>query len=282
MGLKQFRNCLLMVVGLASLWFASPAAFGARDHVVFADDARIEAGEKLDRVVLLGGELDFRGECEELVVIGGRAWLRKGSRVNGQLVLLGGNLQQEEGAFLPADKVVFQAPKDFSRFWRWAGPGARWLDLGWSGLLSFLFDIAWTFFLGLFLHLAAPRFSRELADRVKTAPAKNLGMGVLAAVGFVPGLVVLAISIVGILLIPFYLLLFVAIFCLGRIAAFALIGSWVPLKPGKWNHPLVRLGCGFALLSLIRMAPLGWLAVFIFTWLGCGAAARVLYARIRR
>jgi hypothetical protein len=182
------------------LFTAVMTLLNARDRTVFilGDDIVIEAGKTVDAAIALGGDIDVYGTVEEAVVaIGGDVTIHSEGVVAGDAVSVGGQVFLSAGGTLEGDQVVVQSGRIgqalnpahfFTRFYiPWV---LRFVSL--MSLLSIVLIIALLF----------PNLITGPADRFRAAPGKALLIGVSAVVLFVPILILLIISIIGVPLIP--------------------------------------------------------------------------------
>lgn len=149
-----------------------------------------------------------------------------------------------------------------------------------------VFDAYWlvaTFVVGAVLLLAFPGVERSVVQRVRGAPARTLGVGLLALVGVPVALVVSLITVVGIPLavagLLVYLLLLWVASIYGRIAVGAVLLSYADVE-NRWAALAVGL---LAVAVAARVLGLVPFVGTLFTWavdlLGLGAL--VLLARER-
>ncbi|MEF8976833.1 MAG: polymer-forming cytoskeletal protein [Halapricum sp.] len=147
---------------------------------------------------------------------------------------------------------------------------AGWLFTGYTILVNLV--------LGAVLLAAMPGFSRRVSETVADEPVKSGGAGLLTLVGAPIGLVLLAITIIGIPLsiagaVMFGLLAWIALLY-GRIA----VAAWALHQAdvdNKWLALVVGI-VGFGLLDQIPI--LGGLLSLVTFLLGLGAIALVLVA----
>ncbi|QSG10482.1 putative membrane protein related to bactofilin [Halapricum desulfuricans] len=143
-----------------------------------------------------------------------------------------------------------------------------WLFTGYAILVNLV--------LGAALLVAMPGFSRRVDETVSTEAAKSAGVGVLAALGIPIGLVVLAVTIVGIPLtlagfVAFALLAWVALLY-GRIA----VAAWA-LRQADIDNRWLALVAGIVGFGVLGRIPiLGGLLSLATFLLGLGAIALVL------
>ncbi len=74
--------------------------------VRMGQDVVIEAGETVEEVVVIGGDLEVRGQVEgDAVAVGGSVMLGPGAMVGGDAVSVGGSLDIDPGAIVEGDEV---------------------------------------------------------------------------------------------------------------------------------------------------------------------------------
>lgn len=243
-----------------------------------ADEALIERGEIYKTVVLLWGRLDVHGEVDEVVVLSGHVTFHEGSKVNKSLVVMGGSFESKPGAGVRPESVVAQEAGPLWRLLRSAGNLWRehisWVMRAAFGVVSML--LAWL--LGWALFAGFPGVQDALTARFNKEWPQNLAVGFLGTC-LVPVLMVLLfVSIIGILFVPFYFLA-LALFALVAYAAAALWAGHrlLPPKPGKKLNPIGFL-LGLAVFQLLWTLPV-WgsaLPVLLLWTLAWGALLRSL------
>ncbi|UPW01564.1 polymer-forming cytoskeletal protein [Halorussus gelatinilyticus] len=129
------------------------------------------------------------------------------------------------------------------------------------------------FVLGAVALLVFPRFSAGVASRAIADPLRSAGVGLLLFVGVPILLVLLFVSLVGIPLGLFGVLLYAVALWLGYVYGAFALGGWlagVADNDSKW----VALAVGLVAVSLVGFVPiLGGLVQFVVLLLGLGALA---------
>ena len=242
------------------------------ERVVVGHSLRIEADEVVNKAVVVGGSLTVLGHVlGDTVAVGGSVTLRPGSRVEGDAVAIGGTVTVEEGARLEGDNVSL---------------GAR--PVGWIigalaplGASALLVGFAWTralllFVIALLLVLAFP----ERVARVRTFLASRPGVsslgGVALLLGFVPLCVLLAVTIIGIPLIPVAVMLLVAIFLFGVTVSAMWLGERIPLL-GENKTPLKAVALGGPVLVLVGLLP--WIGTPVIVLAAVVSAGATILSR---
>lgn len=261
------RNALLTVVlagflsqGAVAAQVTEPTTYrltGTR--VALAQDVHIERDEEVtDVAVVVGGSLVVDGRVRDgIVVVGGNLRLTATSDVRGDIMLVGGQLQRDEGA-RHAGSVNYISFGDWSRrtfgFFPTFdfGDYGRWLSLAGTfarvSLLAVLMMVV--------LVIARPAVARS--GRAAVAEPVRAGLvGLAAEIFFVPFLVAasigLAITIVGIpfvaLLVPVALVIAVFALVLGFTSLACRLGEWVEDRLG-WQpgNAFIATTIGFVLI----------------------------------
>lgn len=241
-----------------------------------AENAVLEKGEIYKTIVLLWGHLEVHGDVDEIMVLSGHVEFFDGSHLHKSLVVMGGSFESHPGAQVAAESVVSKVPGPAWRMLRTVGNLWRdhfsWIAKMAAGLVTALLCwlSAWALFHGM------PALQTNTEGRLLKDWGKNLTLGFLGSVGACAVLVMLVISIIGILLVPFYLLALM----LAAGVSYAAAALWaghrlLPPKPGKMINPLGFL-LGFLALQFLWVVPVWWAALpVIFLWtLGWGALLR--------
>lgn len=204
--------------------------------------------------------------------VGGNARLGADSVRLGETATVGGDLRyDEETSFVNeggtvGGSIIEDPDLGTGDFGLPAVPG--WLFTGYAILVNLV--------LGAVLLAAVPGFSRRVEETVADEPAKAGGVGLLALIGVPIGLVLLAITIVGIPLtiagaVAFGLLAWVALLY-GRIA----VAAWA-LRQGDVDNRWIALVVGIVGFGLLGRIPiLGGLISLATFLVGLGAMVLVL------
>ena len=212
MGHRTWLFLLLCLPIPAQALTVSPHSLRIEDSkagnvLLGADQARIERGELYKTVLLLWGNLDIYGEVEEVVVLKGHVKFHSGAKLGKSLVVMGGSFEAESGADVPAQNVVGEVPGPLWRLLVSAGNVWRenvdWATKTLGAFLSSLvfWLLGWAFFTAL------PSLQAATEGALGRFWGKNLAAGVFGAVAACIVPVLLVISIVGLFLLPIYILL---------------------------------------------------------------------------
>ncbi len=246
-----------------------------RDRVVVGQSLRIEADDVVDKAVAVGGSLTVLGHVRgDAVAVGGSVTVLPGARVEGNAVAIGGTVTVEEGARLDGDNVtlggepvawIIGALTPFRAY-------ASYIGFAWTRSLLF-------FVIALLVALAFP----DHVARVRTFLASRPGLsslgGVALLLGFIPLCILLAVTIIGIPLIPVAVMLLIALLFFGITVLAMWLGERIPLlKENKTPLRAVTLG-GVALVLVSFIPWMGKPAIFVAVVVSAGATLLSRFGR---
>lgn len=222
-------------------------------------DVTIEEGQTVDNVVTVGGQITINGLVgQNVLAIAGSVVLTSKAVVRGNVIIVGGGLMSGPGANVFGDITVINAATLSSAI----SSALRGDMEGWSIILNIisLCFFAIIMIIALIMTLLIPRSLAAIASAIQTNKIKSFLWGVLATLLIVPFFMLLAISIIGIFLIPlaFSALLLAAI--IGFIATGSLLGNFIITKifPGYQKSLAKETLVGLSLLWLM-----GWIPFYI-------------------
>lgn len=228
---------------------------------VASGDRTVAAGERVEGdVVTLRGTISVAGDVEgDVVALGGDVLVQPGARITGSVVSAGGTVRLEGG--LVEGEIVETVLRASE-----VGPAVRRspiaLALGWGSVLAAI---------GLVALLLAKRNLERVAEAVATKFGRSFLYGVIGQLAFFPALiaivVVLAITIIGLLVIPIALVAFLT--AVAGAAALGFLG--------------VAYATGDSLIARLRgasgtptaIALFAGLVVYVLVWVAAGALAGV-------
>lgn len=297
----MFRKLLFIFasVGLLGLNFRSEVTAGERVFVesdqtlVVFSDMTIPEGKTYDSVVVVGGSLNFSGQTDTLVVIGGKTHLTSSAVVSKELVLIGGSVSHDEGAQVPSPteklsiaaknlgEEIGQAVRETFKNFSWASLGSSL----WSFLtlpLIILVALALSVVVlgaAVVLFFLAPSFSRRADSLLRNSPILSMLWGLIAFLAFAPVMILMILSIIGILAIPFYVLFVLLLAFSGLIAGCRGMGSFL-LRDRAGDRSLLStfIGC-LAAIALCFVPYVGQMALTLVWLAGTGALLRSFFIR---
>jgi len=269
-----------------------------QDRVRFGQDFALREGDTANDVVVIMGNATIDGHARgDVVVILGTARIGSTAVIDGDFVNVGGGTRVAEGAQVRRNFTVVggrsDVPPDFApggemttvgagpfglrfeRFLPWFTRGLLWgrplvPDLPWMWLL-----VGLSFFCYLVINQLADGPVAGTAAMLIDKPLSAFGSGLLVLLLLGPVCLLLAISVVGLAVIPF-------VFCAVLIAA--LVGKvgairWMGLQTLRESSAETGLQAmrafviGFVILAVAYMIPVVGLATWaIVSVLGLGAA----------
>jgi MFS family permease len=249
--------------------------------VVVGESLRVGADEVIDKAVAVGGSLTVMGHVRgDAVAVGGSVTLRPGARVEGDAVAIGGTVTVEEGAILDGDNVSVGGaiPAVIGAVTGWPmgdRHGLRWV-FGFAARLArsvLLFGVA------LLVAAVFPDPVARVRTFLTTRPGLSSLGGLAMVLGLIPVCVLLAVTIIGIPLIPVVVMFLVAMFLFGIAVSALWLGERLPLfQAGK--TPLKAVALGASVLVLVGLVP--WIGTLVIVVAALVAAGATLLSRFGR
>lgn len=249
------------------------------DLVVFGGSATLEQDSVVTGdVFIMGGNLEASGTINgQLVLLGGNANLSESTLIRGDVAVFGGNVNRNgatiEGEFTTGDSIsipfVFDENFDLGRI--------NFPRPSFQARVSFLVFQAFVMAaLALLIVAVAPTGTARVADAVARFPLQSGAFGLLTALAFVPGIVLMAITLLLIPLIPVAVLLLVAAGFFGWVAIGYELGRRMLATSQNTASPILAAGLGTLVLSMvsggINFIPCwGGLFTLIVGFVGLGA-----------
>ena len=256
------------------------------DIVRFGGDVTVDADEKVSGdVVVLGGSANINGYVTgDVVAMGGTVRLRPGSRVDGDVVVVGGSLDRADGAAIGGDVVS-------------AVPGVHWPrgifahkdSLPWklTGIAGAILGLIALGFIALLAVLIMKDRLAVMAEALPGHPARAALYGLVgfaltpaalltAVIASAFASVILAITIVGIPLIPAVFAALLALIAAGGLLVVAgVVAVWFSLGKATFSlfgrpsiHPIWAVLIGVTLIAIAShipvLGPLVAVTVIIF------------------
>ncbi|MCK4523730.1 hypothetical protein KAU15_02285 [candidate division WOR-3 bacterium] len=234
-----------------------------------------------DDLITIGGNLDVRGIVDgDVVGIGALVYIN--GHITGDLVLIGSSGRIDSNTIVDGEFVSIGSFVDMHDSVSLSGPvvsinwgpfnklaGLRYnvskIEQGFTiaSLISSIAKFISIFLLGCLVLLLFKKFSR-CEDTIINNPLRTFLIGIFSEILFIPAIIVLTISIIGIPFIPvFILIVFLGIF-IGAIIIMQIIGKFILKEFKKTDkHFSMNLFIGFAVLSIFPFfAKLsGWIGI---------------------
>jgi len=270
----------------------SATALGKVREAVVAIAGDVKVDNQSDEAVAILGDVTAGPEARirgEIVAVGGNVTIKKGAKVHRDITAVGGRVYIEEGAIVEGrvheiDLGSIGFPRlNWLRGWfthcfllmRPLAPQVGWVWVIAIGLLAFYFVIAALF----------PRPVLACVNELTRRPATTFFMGLLTKLLFLPVLVILSATGVGLLVAPFIFAALVIGAIVGKVGLLEFIG----LKIGKHSstealhHPLIGLLIGAIIVTLLYLIPfVGILTLAMAGIWGLGGAVVAAFGGMRR
>lgn len=272
--MKRFYFLLLSWICLTSSLKAE-AVFSEHDrNIVIWNDLTVPSDKVYETIVIMNGAVDFFGKATHLVLVRGSVRLMAGSEVSHKPTALNGRVEQMPGAIIADEdsdtteegfwiewqeeaQEHLQALRDFLN----SQTTLKWLAL--PLMVGIPIAIGAVIFLiaALFL-IIAPDFAKRAEWNIRQRPLASLTWGIVSYILFLPVVFVMAISIVGIPLIPFFVLFALLIVFSGFLAGCLGVGRFILQKIGIQSY------LGAAAVGIIAVT-----AIHFIPWIGplCGS-----------
>jgi len=256
----------------------------AGDMVVIGGNAIVAGRVNGDSVVVLGNATIDGQLNGDLVNIMGSTVLGPEAVINGELIAVGGHVARADGAIVRGETIELSFLPDMtSEQFRWLG---TWFK---SGLLlgrPLPHSQSWAWVTaGVLLIIAlliSFVFRRAIDSTVAVLdqrPAASLLTGMLVFILSGPLTFILAVSVVGLIVVPFLMMGLLVTSVFGVIGVYRFSGQQFGLQA----QPALALLAGGILFTLLYAVPIiGFLTWFLVGTLGTGAVVLALIQGLRR
>lgn len=242
-----------------------------QDRVVVGSSLVIEKGEEVESAVAIGGSVKVAGLVrDEAVAIGGSVIVEPTGLVKGDAVALGGKIEVKPGGDVSGDRVAIGGSfKGVVSFISSMAAGS----VGW-----FLYSVTGTIVRSVLLFLLALMLLTFIPDRmenVRSYMSRRPGASVLGGVGillaFIPMCVLLAVTIIGLVAIPFAVVGLLVLHVMGLTAFMTWLGHKIPLSE-KGKTPVFAMFLGLLVITLIGLIPIvGSIIIAAIAFVSAGA-----------
>ncbi|MBN2526376.1 MAG: hypothetical protein JXR76_08280 [Deltaproteobacteria bacterium] len=241
--------------GVERVEMGAPIVIAANETVSEAvsigDSVTIEGRVNREAVAVGGNVLVKKGAYvgRSVTAVGGDVLVEDGATVNGEVVAVGGKVTVEDGATIKGDRVSINVPiPAIGSLAGLVGMGAVFWIL--AAILRSLVILV----VALIIVWIAPGRVNVAKEYLAKKTGWSLLSGLLIMLGTVPAIVLLAVTVIGIPLIPFLLLFLLAVVIFGLSAMFSWFGYWMPVFKNK-KSPTGAILLGFLVFLIINMIP---------------------------
>jgi uncharacterized RDD family membrane protein YckC len=269
--------------------------------VVIGHNAEVKPGERVEALVVVGGNAKVRGKVRgPAVVIGGDLSVsgqigdaavavlgsitaHRNGRIRGDAVAVGGTVNVEEGAHVRSPQGVELPDITWMRNWflqcvllmRPLSLKVKWV---WfiAGIFLLLYLLIGTLF---------PRPVRACVNELTAKPATTFCLGLLTLLLAPLALVILGVTGIGLLVVPFVLAALIFGAMIGRVAVLEWIGLRLAHQFGaqNLNSPVTGLLLGTVVIAALYLVPFVGLITFAIIGLwSLGGAVTAAFGSLRR
>jgi uncharacterized RDD family membrane protein YckC len=262
----------------------------AGEVVVIGGTAKIH-GRVDGAVVVIGGNVTIDGQVgDEVVVIMGDVQIGPKASISGDLVTIGGTNQIADGAKVKGQISEFGAGTGPLKFLQ-----LRWLKQWFTQCIMEMRPLApgvgWIWWIAgfffIFYFLIAVLFPHPVqccTAQLSARPATTFAVGVLAKLAIPLLCLLLPITIVGIVVVPFLVVGAFLTILIGKTAVLEHVGGKIGGAFGlkAEQHPLIAFLIGVVIITLLYMVPvIGWLTLCFFGCWAMGAGVTALIVAFR-
>jgi hypothetical protein len=274
------RTKLTAIIAMMFVFFLSPSV-EAKNIFKAGSDITIEEGQNAGNIVVVGGQATVNSLIEgNILVIAGSVVLTNKAVVRGNVIVVGGVVARGSGSLVYGDITEINSSTLSSSI----ASALRGESEGWALIINIisLCFFAIILIIALIMTLFIPRSLAVIAHTIEQNGWKAFFSGFLTTLLIAPFFMLLAISIIGIFLIPvaFTALLLAAI--VGFIATGSILGNFIITRifRGYKKSLIKETLTGVSLLWLIGWIPyVGILVKVLAITFGLGG---VLLALSRR
>lgn len=236
------------------------------------EDVVVEEGMKVRSVCVLNGQATISGLVEgNVMALNGSIVLTRKAVVKGNVLCIGGVVVKARGATIEGRLTEINSANLSEAITNMLSN--EWEGWSWLAAVFSLAVFLCLLLIGIILVVLIPFPIERIGRGMTTYFWKSLFAGLLALVLIVPLAVLLAISVIGIILIPLELILVAVVALLGLIGASYIIGDFfyaLCKKPSP--KPIGRFIWGLIIIWLLGWIPLiGWMIKVLIVTIGMGS-----------
>lgn len=275
MKFMKWTQLILAFIATICLMFAGNALaqtdinINNTNLIRFGGNIIVPENQVVENAHALGGNVTVSSNAQVLdtaIAIGGDVVLKPGARVEGDAYAFGGKIVQEPGSIIGGERATFS-----DRHGMMYGSYGRHNFFA-RYFFNALFRISAAVvaaILGLVILQTNPQFLPNLATKLQQYPGLTALWGIVAIVALFFISIFLAITLIGIPLIPLLSLSAVILSLVGSLGVALFVGQHLNRKD---NQPVSRqFLVGLAILTILALLPfVGGLVVFLVNLFGLG------------
>ena len=240
----------------------------------FGGSITVPENQVVENALAFGGNVTVSPNAKVVdtaIAFGGDVILQKEARVEGDAYSFGGKIVQEPSAIVSGERATF-SDRHGMMYGSDRGRSSFFAQYFFSALFRTCSAVV-AAILGLIILHSSPQFLPNLATQLRQRPGLTALWGLGAIVSFVFATVFLAITLIGIPLIPLLSLTAVVTALVGSLGVALFVGQRVLGKGDKGDRSLQQqFLVGLAILTVLTLIPFfGGLVVSLINLFGLGA-----------
>jgi hypothetical protein len=271
----KWQQLILAFIATTCLIFAGNALaqtdinINNTNLVRFGGDVSVPANQTVDNASAFGGNVTVLPNARVLdtaIAFGGDIIVKAGARVDGDAYSFGGKIVQEPGAIIGGEKATFS--DRHGMMYGSYGRQSFFAQYFFSAMFRICAGVV-AAILGLIVLQTSPQFLTDLAIKLRRDPGLTALWGIGGIVAIIFGTVFLAITLIGIPLIPLLSLSAVVTSLFGSLGVALFVGE--SLDKNAKQPTSQQFLIGLAILTVLALIPfLGGLVVFLINLFGLG------------
>ncbi|PZV09522.1 MAG: hypothetical protein DCF22_18405 [Leptolyngbya sp.] len=242
-------------------------------------DVTVAEKQVVENAIAIGGSTIVQPNgrvTQTAIAVGGDVILKPGARVDGDAYAIGGKVIQAEGATIGGSKSIRDNRYDGRGMMEMHRDQNRFLPMYFFHASLRIFSAIVGAIVGIILLRAAPPFLPNLAATVRQYPGQSALWGIGAVFTFVVLNIFLAITLIGIPLIPLLGLIMGLSSLVGSLGISLFIGQQVsdslPERLRQQRSSLQQFLMGLLIVTLLALIPfIGGIVVSVVSLLGLGS-----------
>lgn len=236
----------------------------------FGGSVTVPENQVVENAIAFGGSVTVSSNAKVVdtaIAFGGDLILKKGAQVEGDAYSFGGKIVQEPGAIVSGEKATFN-DRHGMMYGANRGRSSFFAQYFFSAIFRISAAVV-AAILGLIILQTSPQFLPNLATNLRQHSGLTALWGIGAIVSFIFATVFLAITLIGIPLIPLLSLTAAIAALVGSLGVALFVGQWVLRQHDRSSQQQFLVG--LAILTVLTLIPFfGGLAVFLVNLFGLG------------
>ena len=254
--MKKILFLILFICSMSHNIFASTSK--EKNIVLYGDNFTVSNEQTYNNITIFGGNLTVQGTVlDNITLFGGDLKISKSAKISGTVNIFGGNLITEPGAKVPENFNTTSLPTELSSLI--TTPGMLFSSITFLDLFKINFNITRHLIFIILGLLSIWFFEKRIISMInglENKPLTSFGYGLLSWVLFFPIFILLIISLIGIILVPFLILYYFVASIFGWAAISCSIGEKISQKWLSNKRHYITFLIGIILIMLISLIPI--------------------------